>query len=107
MKNQQLTLLLLTVVLAVQVHAQKEDWLTIQKIPPGTLVFVRTTQQTALCTIQKVTDRQLFLRSSSPDSHHPKPAVDLIVPCIKNFPRRFAYNFHLPAHTVLISPKKA
>lgn len=78
MKNQQIKLLLLVLVVATPVRAEKEDWREIQKIPPGTLAFVRTTQQEALCTIQKVTDQQLFCRSGSFGPRNPKTAIDLI-----------------------------
>lgn len=78
MRNQQLTLLLLTLVFAATLRAQKEDWREIQKIPPGTMVLVITAQQEALCTVQKVTDQQLFCRSGSSGSHNPKSANDLI-----------------------------
>lgn len=78
MKNSYVALLLLGPIFTGLALAQSADWSAIQKIPPGTLALVGTMQQHTFCTLQKVTDDQLFCRSISADPHNPKPAVDLI-----------------------------
>jgi hypothetical protein len=80
MKDKRFALLLSAFLLAAPASAQETlDWQAIESILPGTLAFIGTAQQRVLCTIQKVTDQQLFCRSSSDDSRHPNPAHDLVL----------------------------
>jgi len=73
MKNQHLAVLLLAPLFTRTAVAQAVDWAVILKIPPRTLIYVLTPQKETLCTLQKVTDEQLFCHFAPISAHQPKP----------------------------------
>lgn len=76
MKFLRIMLLLLASIVVKLAPAQTLNWKEVEKIPLGTLILVKTTQRT-LCTLQRVTDDELFCRSSPASSHRPTQDKDL------------------------------
>jgi hypothetical protein len=77
MKNRLFALLLFSPLLAAPAAAKNLDWNTVEKIPPGTQIFVRTSGGT-MCSLQKVTDDRLYCTREYPGSNFHGPHADLV-----------------------------
>jgi hypothetical protein len=69
MKNQHLTLIALSTLLAVPASAQKVDWDAVKATPPGTLIGVLTNSYTS-CSYQSADDEKLSCTLKFPGSNY-------------------------------------